>query len=267
MFSSLKSVATALTASLIIGNCFSFIKPAHANLFLTPMYLKMESKQGQSQGVLQVGNTSSIPIRVRLYATAFTYNKNGEFQRLDRSPDNDLTPYIRYSPREMIIPANSSRRVRLISLLPPSLPEGEYRTAIFAETLQAKTNSQGYKVGLNLSIDSALYVVKGEISPEINVIETYLNQEGKQLQILVANDGTATAKGEITWTLKQGGSEIASGISGGSFLPKSRSNILLNRDKSQKLDLAPGTYQLEGEIVWNNSDNKEKTSFAFDIEL
>lgn len=274
MLNLIKSIIPAFLAASTISGII-LMKPAYGRLFLSPMYLKMESQQGQSKGVLQIGNTSSKPIRVRLSATAFTYNENGVFQR--RSPQeiansnpalaHDLTPYLRYSPREMVIPSNSSRRVRLISLLPPSLPVGEYRTAIFAETLQETTNAQGYKVGLNMSIGSALYVAKGEISPDITIDQTYFDANNKAIKLLVNNAGTATAKGAINWTLKQGGTIVDSGESGGSFLPKSNTNIVLNRDQNKQLNLNPGVYQLEGEIAWNEADEKEVSKFNLDLEI
>ena len=273
-----KSIIPVLIATWgLIGSSLA-MKSAYAGLFLSPMYLKMESQQGQSKGVLQIGNTSSKPIRVRLSATAFTYNENGVFQR--RSPqeiansnpsnpslNHDLTPYLRYSPREMVIPGNSSRRVRLISLLPPSLPVGEYRTAIFAETLQETTNAQGYKVGLNMSIGSALYVAKGEIKPEITVDKTNFDVKNKEIKLLINNTGSATAKGGITWTLKQGKKVISSGESGGSFLPNSQTSIVLNRHKNNQKTLTTGIYQLEGKIVWNEADRKQTSSFNFDLEI
>ena len=270
-------IPVLITTWGIIGSSLP-MKSAYAGLFLSPMYLKMESQQGQSKGVLQIGNTSSKPIRVRLSATAFTYNKNGVFQRrspqeIDNSnPSNpasnhDLTPYLRYSPREMVIPANSTRRVRLISLLPPSLPEGEYRTAIFAETLQETTNTQGYKVGLNMSIGSALYVAKGEIQPEITVNGTNFNPNNKEIKLLVNNTGTATAKGNISWTLKQNKKVVYSGESGGSFLPNSQTNIILNSYKNNRATLGNGIYQLEGKIVWNEADKKQVSKFSFALEI
>ena len=277
MLNLIKSIIPALLATLTISGII-LMKPAYGRLFLSPMYLKMESQQGQSKGVLQIGNTSSKPIRVRLSATAFTYNENGAFQR--RSPEeiansnpsdpalnHDLTPYLRYSPREMVIPGNSSRRVRLISLLPPSLPEGEYRTAIFAETLQETTNAQGYKVGLNMSIGSALYVAKGEIKPEITVDGTNFDVKNKKIKLLINNTGTATAKGIISWTLKQDKNVISSGESGGSFLPNSQTSIVLNRHKNNPATLSPDIYQLEGKIVWNEADKKQVSKFNFDLEI
>lgn len=270
MIYNLRSIFTASLASLVIGTIIP-IKAARAGLFLSPMYLRMESKQGQGKGVLQVANTSSKPIRVRLSVTSFTYDSNGIFKRRNTkergnsSLKNDLTPYLRYSPQEIVIPANSSRRVRLISLLPPSLPEGEYRTAIFAETLQSGSNAQGQKIGFNISIGSALYVEKGDLEPDIEIIKA--DFDAQQIELAIANRGTATARGKINWTLKQKGKTIDSGESGGSFLPNSESNIVLNRVQDKKLNLAAGTYQLEGEIVWERSDKEEISSFDFQIEL
>lgn len=273
MILNFKFISRALLISSLLSVFPVFSKTVNAGMFLSPMYLKMESEQGQSKGVLQIGNTSAKPIRVRLSTTAFTYNKNGSFQRRSSSEqgkktlENDLTPYLRYSPQEMVIPGNSSRRVRLISLLPPSLPEGEYRTAIFAETLQEQTNDRGRKMGFNLSIGSALYVAKGDLEPAIDIVKTDFEPKDSKLKLLVANEGDATAKGEVTWTLRQGDKEIASGSSGGSFLPNSQTSITLNRELGEKLDLATGSYQLEGEVVWSDSDEKQTSDFALELQL
>jgi hypothetical protein len=268
MLTNLKSIITASIAGLVISGNWLFIKPAHANLFLSPMYLQLESQQGQSKGVLQVGNTSSEPIRVRLSATAFTYDKNGNFQSLDRGGERDLTPYIRYSPKEIVIPANSSRRVRVLSLLPPSLPEGEYRTAIFAETLQETTNAKGYKFGLNFKIGSALYVAKGDLNSDISFKSASFDSVNHLLKMLVINQGNATAKGEIVWTLKKGDIQVASGKSGGSFLPQTQTDISLNRpQKETKLDLAPGVYQLTGEMVWDSLGGQKKHDFQIEVKI
>jgi hypothetical protein len=232
------------------------------------MYLQLESDKGESKGVLQVGNTSSQPIRVRLSATAFTYNQDGQFQALEGGGNQDLTPYLRYSPQEIVIPANSFRRVRLLSLLPPSLPEGEYRTAIFAETLQETTNSEGHKIGLNFKIGSAIYVAKGETNSDINVKSVSFNSNNHSLKMLVGNQGTATMKSEINWTLKKENLEVAAGKSGGSFLPQTQTNILLNHDQHKsKLDLAPGVYQLTGKMIWNSLEGQETSDFQIEVKI
>ncbi len=269
MSNSLFKTAIASATTLLISSFFLLANPANANLFVSPLYLKTESEQGQSKGILQIGNTSSQAIRVRLSATAFSYDRDGDFQRLesDSKLEKDLTPYLRYSPREMMIPANSSRRVRLISLLPPSLPDGEYRTAIFAETLQQKTNSQGYKIGFNLSVGSALYVTKGEAKSDINIEKPIYDPVEKKIKILVANDGSATAKGTINWTLKQEDKVVADGQSGGSFLPSSKTNTILNRGTETQIDLTRGKYQLTGEIVWDKLDRQQTSNFDFELEI
>ena len=67
--------------------------------------------------------------------------------------------------------------------------------------------------------------------------------------------------------MKQGETVVDSGESGGSFLPNSRTNIVLNRDKNKQLNLSPGVYQLEGEITWNQADQKQVSKFNFDLEI
>lgn len=263
-----KLVSQTLIWGCILSGSWFLAKPAFANLFLSPLYLELEAQGGRSKGVIVVGNTSEKPIQVRLSSTAFTYKSDGNFQSLPSGEPNDLTPYLRYSPREISIPPKSSRQVRLISLLPPNLPKGEYRVAIFAKTLQEVSNSQGYKIAYNTSVGSAIYVRKGDLSPNLNIRTANFNQDNKQLRILVGNSGEATARAKINWYLKQGGNQIAAGTSGGSFLPGSQINILLNRTKeTANLTLQPGSYQLTGEIEWKEKDNKKSFPFNMDLKI
>ena len=67
--------------------------------------------------------------------------------------------------------------------------------------------------------------------------------------------------------MKQGKKVVASGESGGSFLPDSQTNVVLNRNQQQKLSLAAGVYQLAGEIVWEHADKQEMSNFDFEIKL
>ena len=60
---------------------------------------------------------------------------------------------------------------------------------------------------------------------------------------------------------------MSSGESGGSFLPNSQTNIILNRHENNQENFDTGIYQLEGKIVWNEADKKQVSKFNFDLEI
>ncbi|NES23355.1 MAG: P pilus assembly protein, chaperone PapD, partial [Symploca sp. SIO3E6] len=113
-----------LSAALLWGGA------AQAQMRISPLVIEVEAQRGQAQGVISVTNTSNEAFRARVYAEAFTYDRDTGFAILTSSP-TDLTDYLQFSPRELTIPPGVTRRVRLISRFPPSLPEGEYRAVVF----------------------------------------------------------------------------------------------------------------------------------------
>ena len=257
---------TLLCSSLLLGISL-WQKPANAQFRLAPMYIEMQGKQGKSTGLITIENTSSSPSRIRLYTTAFTYNENADFQRLANGGTTDLTPYLQYSPREMVLPPNTARNVRLVSILPPSLPDGEYRVAVFAETLTEVTTSGNYKLGLRANIGAAVYVRKGNLSPNLSLESAKFNPQKKELHLLVRNNGTATARPRIDWRLMQGETEVSKGVSGASFLPNSQVNLLLNKPDQFKSNLSPGTYQLRGEISWEEAGQSKVIPLKMDVSF
>lgn len=268
------SLNKAKLSSLIytLGILFgTLINPqiALADLSVAPTYMQLEAEKVQTTGFLVVGNTSDNPIRVRASITSFTYDENGNFIRQETGNKWDLSSYVRFSPKEVTIPPKSNRRIRFAALMPPSLPDGEYRVAIFVETLSAQNVNQEenvYRVNFLTRIGSAIYVKKGNLEPDLKVKQVFFNQEKKELRLTVANQGTATAKTLINWQLSQNNQEIIKGTGGASFLPEKTVNALLTPESKKALDLKPGTYQLTGELIWVD-DSQKKQSFTVNLEV
>jgi P pilus assembly chaperone PapD len=240
---------------------------AQANLSLAPIYLQIEAKKTQTSGFLTVGNTSDKPLRVRISATAFTYDEEGKFQALESQGEKDLMNYLRFSPKEMTIPPQSKRNVRLTTILPPSFPDGEYRVAIFAESLQENSNSDSqYKVNLTTRIGSAIYIRKGDIQPNLKVEKALFNSQKKELRLTVINNGKATARTKINWQLNQNNQKVIDGVGFSSYLPDKTVNTLLSPNEEKELTLKPGIYQLTGELVWVDG-NEKKQNFTVNFEV
>ncbi|HLP88019.1 MAG TPA: P pilus assembly protein, chaperone PapD [Nostocaceae cyanobacterium] len=257
-------------ALYIVGAVLSIglgCEAAKANLILSPIYVDLTANRGKSEGVLNVGNSSNEAIRVRLFPKFFSYNRDGEFQELTESDERNLSPYLQFSPREIVVEPGKVRRVRLLSLLPPSLPDGEYRVAIFAETLSSGVVQSGYRVNLISRVGAAIYVRKGNVTSDLQVATASFNRENQQLRLLLRNQGQATARPKIQWSLKQGEKLIVSEGVGTSVVGGMEQNVLLNRNAQNKLNVNPGKYQLLGEVVWKDGDRQKTLPFNLDLDI
>lgn len=261
----INNICKLLITTIIFLNILP-LKPLNANLSLAPIYLEItNNQQSRNTGVLTVGNTSDQPIRISLSTTFFNYDYNGVFQRLNTG-EYDLTNYLIYTPREITIPPHNFQRIRLQTTLPSNLPEGEYRVAIFAETLQTNANqNSNYQVNLTTRIGSAIYVRNGNLSPNINISTVNFNPENQQLRLLVNNTGNATAIANIKWQLSQNGNVTITGKGGGSYLPNSETNSLLKPD--QNVNLTGENYQLTGEMIYQENDREITLPFNFNINF
>lgn len=94
---------------------------------------------------------------------------------------------------------------------PPSLPDGEYRTMIFTENLQkgiitetdSKTNVT-LQTNIIPRIGVALYVRKGDVSPNLTPNSARFDPKTNKIQLLVSNKGKASAILAGDWQLKKG---------------------------------------------------------------
>jgi hypothetical protein len=258
-----KIISTLIVTGLCLIPCGFFSKIAKANLFVSPIYLELQAEKTQTTGFLQISNQGEKALTIRL-STAFTYDELGVFQRIPSGGENDLTPYIRYAPKELTIPPQSERNIRIAAILPPSLPNGEYRVAIYVETLPENNNPNSqYKVNFVTSIGSAIYVRKGDVAPNLQVEKALFEADNKELRLGIFNQGKATGRAKITWKLLDKNEMIAEGTVGKSFLPQKRMNVLLN---SSTLDIESGIYQLVGEIIWKDGTEK-KQPFDVNVEI
>ncbi|MBD2676866.1 MULTISPECIES: P pilus assembly protein, chaperone PapD [Nostoc] len=258
---SLAAVSAGLFALIL------FPVAAKAQMSVSPLVIEAKAERGQAQGMITISNTSKTPSRIRIYAQPFTYNRDTGFQTLPSSP-NDLTSYLQFSPRELTVQPGEVRRVRLISRLAPNLPDGEYRAVIFNETLNQSQDGAGNNVTLVARIGVTFYVRIGNLSPQLAIDSASFNQEQKQIQILVRNSGQATVLPSLNWTLRQGQTVIKTGqISANAVVANSDRNFLLNYPNKDQPALKPGQYQLSGELVWGEDNNKNKLPFNVNVTI
>jgi hypothetical protein len=259
---SLQYAAAGLTAATLFSG-----SSANANLSISPQVIELDARRGQAQGTITVSNHESEPFRSRSYAAPFTYDREKGFQELTSSP-SDLTPYLQFSPSELVVPGSDRRRVRFIARLAPNLPDGEYRAMLFTETLTlpppqqfATANQTVVTSTIVPRIGVAVYVRKGNIHPNLSIDSIRFITAQQQPQLLVKNTGKASAIVSGEWTLKQGDREISKGMmQDTTVIAQSDRYVKVTLPNSETKKLSPGQYQLRGNLLWG-FNHTEKIPF------
>ncbi|BAY64580.1 hypothetical protein NIES22_46790 [Calothrix brevissima NIES-22] len=242
---------------------------AQAQVQISPMVIEAQANQGLAEGVINVKNMTNEPFRARVYVQPFTYNPDTGFQALKSSP-TDLTPYLQFSPGELTIPPGVSRRIRLISQLPPNLPDGEYRVVVFTENLKEipLRDNNGNAINIRTKVGSTFYVRKGNLSPRLAVDSAAVNPNTKQIQLLVKNTGTASVLPTANWTLKRGGKIIRSGeVAATAIVAQSDRKFILNLAAKNQPEITAGQYELTGELQWSEQSHSKTVPFNLNLTI
>ena len=272
MKSSCKKLILYPLSSIVFSTFLLSENTAKADITISPLVIETAAKQGQAQGNITVTNGDTKSFRSRVYTEPFTYDLETGFKLLDSSPF-DLTPYLQFSPRELEVPGTDNRRIRFIARFPPSLPDGEYRTMLFTENLEAtfqeeQNSSKGaiFRTAIVPRIGVAVYVRKGNISHNLTAVNARFDSKSQQLQLLVKNSGKASVITQGEWTIKKENKQIYNGrgidttviAEGERYLTVDYSNA------TKKIQLEPGEYQLSGNLGWGvNQTNKIPFSVKF----
>lgn len=240
--------------TLALSTAFWLTPPAPAQMGASPLVIEEEANRGQVDAVINVINPTNTPLRARIYSEPFTYSDRG-FETLP-SITNYLGSYLQFSPRELTVPPNTTRRVRLVARLAPNLPDGEYRAAIFTETLNEAAAGKSNLMGITTRVATNIYIRKGNVIPNISVENASFNQTINQLQLLVQNRGNASTQAKVDWSLIQGERVIHTGdLLPSTVIAESKRNLPLNLFSPDFPPLSPGNYQLTGSLTWGNNNS------------
>ncbi|MGK7924091.1 MAG: P pilus assembly protein, chaperone PapD [Spirulina sp.] len=252
-----------LSLSAWLGNSLAL-----AQIGVSPIVLEIQARRGQSQGFISVYNNGENPYRARVYTQPFTYDRDRGFQALPTIP-LDLSPYLQFTPRELVVQPGQNRRVRLIGRFPPSLVEGEYRTALIVEGLDPITlvDEAGNTVKIVQQVAVTVFVRNGDLQPELIADRAIWNPQTRQIAILVQNRGGASARPGIEWRLLQAGTEIDRGkISPEIVLAEGDRNLIVTYPEGEEIP-PPGNYRLQGELIWHEDNYRRKQTESFQVDL
>lgn len=259
---SIARLATYLSA-ITLSAAWLFAGATQAQVNFSPMIIETQEARGQAQGVINISNNGNQPYRARIYTQPFTYDRDAGFKTVESIP-NDLSPYLQFSPREINIKPGESRRIRLLSRLAPNLPDGEYRTVVFTEELKERPpETTGNQALVKVRVGVTVYVRKGVATPKIEVGDASLHAKDSQVQILVRNTGKASMSPRVSWTIKQGEKVVKTHSQDlSTVLAGNERNLVLDYPGEKDPKLAPGEYQVTGELSWQENKDTKKMPFS-----
>lgn len=243
-----------------------FPEIVQAQIKISPLVIEKEARQGTARGVINITNTSNEAFRARVYTSPFTYNQNG-FEEL-KSSSQDLSPYLTFSPRELLIQPGQTRQIRAISRFLPSSAKGEYRAVIFTEDLEEIQTKNGQQtIGVTPRMGVTVYVRHGDVTPNLKVESASYNPKTKKIALQVKNSGNATARPKINWNLKNSAGNIANGRENAyTVIAEGHRNLQIDLSKNEK-EIAAGNYKLAGELTWREGDNDKSLPFNVDLNI
>ncbi|AMA10149.1 hypothetical protein [Picosynechococcus sp. PCC 73109] len=238
--------------------------PLNAQVQVSPMVIKTETSQGMANGVISLTNQGTQSQRVRLSAESFTYTRTG-FATAESDP-YDLSPYLMFSPRELVLEPGQTRRVRLITRMLPSTANGEYRSVIFAEPLRERDEAGG-GLSIRARVGVTVYVKHGQVNFALTPVEASYDPTKQEFQLLVSNPSNGTVQSKGTWTLSQNDQPLLQA-------DIDQRTVIAGGDRLFPLELPPdrtnlpaGTYQVAGQLQWSESGAVTTTPFSFDVTV
>jgi P pilus assembly chaperone PapD len=264
----IKAFQGLIASAILVSSLTTISRPTLAEVVsytVGPLLTISNVKNSQSRATLDVTNSGKEPLRLRIYVEDFTYDREKGFTPTSSHPYSAVQ-YLQFSPRELVIPPKSTRNVRVNILIPPSVPDGEYRAIVFAEELKDDRANQlpsGGATVFKTRIGSVFYVVKGNGKADISAISAEWNAEKKRPQIVLENKGLATSNPEVQWKIERDGKEIESGVIQG-ILVQNRSQRLASLN-SKKVDKLPsGEYIVSGQLRFSDGTSKP---FSFKLKI
>ena len=145
---------------------------------------------------------------------------------------------------------------------------------MFAESLIEAIDAQQNVVGIIARVAVTVYIWKGDIQPNLKVENASYNDAKNRIELLVSNSGEASVLPKVVWKLTQAGQTVKEGESSRTtVIAQGERNLLISLvsqespDNEELSSLAPGTYQLSGELIWEGDNNDNTLPFELNLSV
>ncbi len=247
---------------------FSTLPAAAQDFTLSPLVTISTAKSGKSRGSLNVTNHAKEPVRMRIFAESFAYDRKKGYVQTPKD-DRSAVPYLNFSPRELTVLPGVTRNVRVAVTLPPSLPNQEYRAAVFIEELKARdvqninSPASNQKVSVRLRIGAVFFFNKGSDNiANLQARSMIWNPIDKKAALLIENTGKQTARPIVSWQIEKNGQKVTKDNINGVIIQAENSREVVLQTNGKSLDLTRGEYRIVGDII-----NDGQKPIAFSLPL
>jgi hypothetical protein len=239
-------LGTGLVANLLVA------APLLAQQFtVSPLVTIVDAKNGQARGLISVLNKAKDPLRMRIYAESFTYDQKKGFVFIPKDERSAIS-YLQFSPREIEIPPGVTRNIRVGVSLPPSLPDQEYRVAVFVEDLKERAvkpaGVNNNVLLIKARVASIFFFGKGNGVASVQAKAISWDVASKKASILLENQGARSAYPDVDWRITRNGQEIAQNSIRGVVVQSQNSREVEVNLGDKLTDLAQGEYNMSGTI-------------------
>jgi P pilus assembly chaperone PapD len=179
-------------------------------LLVSPTYVLLDSHT-RSQALL-LSNRGVAPETYRITIVNRLQRADGQLVDTDKPADGEgfASSIVRYAPREVTLPPNKPQTVRLLLLMPASLPDGEYRSHILFQQVPTEKATEevttdvapGISVTLRaiFGITIPLVVRKGTLTANASLSDLHLvhvTDEQSGLAVHLNRSGTRSLRGDL----------------------------------------------------------------------
>lgn len=264
-------LAIASTAMLI---SMGMVRPAHATITITPMFVVIEGRERYAD--VNLINTSD---EKQTYDIKWRYFKmddvTGQYQNLETSPTAfNIADNMVYTPKRVTLAPRETQKVRLALRLKGEMPApGDYRAHMeFSQVRPELENPQteealgekSAKVGVKLSVAFSIPVIyrvgDDDAKATMGEITTAVNNESHQLEmsVPVTREGTTSLMGDLTaYHTPTGGTRTMVGqIKNANIFPEAKTRLFKFPLTVQTL--GSGTV----EVVLRDADLEKNVVFA-----
>lgn len=168
----------------------------HATLSISPAYVELTLDKGRPSGQFQITNIGDSEERYRIKAIHFLFLEDGGFREIPPN-DRSLAQWIRFNPKEFVLPSRSRQTVRFTVSPRGKLQPGEYWAAMELESLKTTHGTGKDAKGRQMSIEVIptilvpIFAKNGTVRYELSLKETRIvaGEHGDQIVSLITNVG------------------------------------------------------------------------------
>jgi hypothetical protein len=238
---------------------------AQSSYTVGPLLNIIEVNGSQARATLDVTNAGKEAVRLRIYVEDFAYIRDRGFTPFSAHPYSAI-PYLQFTPRELVVPPQTTRNVRVNILIPSTAPDGEYRAVVFTEELRSQNTIRSQSAGSAIIITrvgSIFFANKGNGKADISATGAVWNNGIKQPQIILSNQGLASSNPGVQWKIEKDGRELDGGVIP-ALTVQNRSERIASLNIKKDTEFAPGEYTVFGQLLLRNGTTKP-FSFTFKI--